>query len=162
MVTQVQDDIKLTAIGGETRTVAEWLTTFQLITVVLDPYTKESAWLLATAARFLTHFQGADCRVALTVTADEADTRRFLGPLTKDLLVFADPKREFVKALDIKALPALVYLRQDLAVMGQAEGWNPAEWEQIGQLAAKVNSWSYPQLGLNGDPGPFAGSPAQG
>ena len=162
MVTQVQDDIKLTAIGGETRTVAEWLTTFQLITVVLDPYTKESAWLLATAARFLTHFQGADCRVALTVTADEADTRRFLGPLTKDLLVFADPKREFVKALDIEALPALVYLRQDLAVIGQAEGWNPAEWEQIGQLAAKVTSWSYPQLGLNGDPGPFAGSPARG
>lgn len=158
----MQDDIKLTAIGGEARTVAEWLTTFQLITVVLDPYTKESAWLLATAARFLAHFQGADCRVALTVTADEPDTRRFLGPLTKDLLVFADPKREFVKALDIEALPALVYLRQDLAVIGKAEGWNPPEWEQLGELAAKVMSWSYPQLGLNGDPGPFAGSPALG
>ena len=35
VVTLVKDDVKLTAIGGEPRTIEEWLTTFQLLTVVL-------------------------------------------------------------------------------------------------------------------------------
>jgi hypothetical protein len=46
--------------------------------------------------------------------------------------------------------------------VGQAEGWNPPEWERIGALVAKVNSWSYPNLPVAGDPGPFKGSPAKG
>lgn len=162
MVTQVADDIKLTALGGETGTIEEWLTTFQLLTVVLDPYTKESGWLLATAGRFLAHFRGADCRVAFVVTADESDTRRFLGPWADEFLTFADPKREFVAGVGIEALPALVYLRQDRALIGKAEGWHPEEWDHIGQLAAKVMSWSHPKVGVNGDPGPYDGSPAQG
>ena len=162
VVTQVADDVKLSAIGGETHTVEEWLTTFQLLTVVLDPYTAESGWLFKTATKILSHFQGSDCRVAWTITADEADTRRFLGPWADRFLTFADPKREFVAGLGIERLPALVYVRQDLSVIGQAEGWNPAEWEHILQLAAKVNSWSYPQLGVSGEPGPYAGSPAKG
>jgi hypothetical protein len=162
VVTQVADDVKLSAIGGETHTVEEWLTTFQLLTVVLDPYTPESGWLFKAATKILSHFQGADCRVAWTITADEADTRRFLGPWAEEFLTFADPKREFVAALGIERLPALVYVRQDLAVIGQAEGWDPAEWEHILQLVAKVNSWSYPQLGVSGEPGPYAGSPAKG
>ncbi|MCB0972836.1 MAG: hypothetical protein KDA97_15120, partial [Acidimicrobiales bacterium] len=73
MVTQVSEDTKLTAIGGQTRTIGEWTTTFQLLTVVIDPYTHESAWLLETAGRILSTFSGADCRVAWTVTADERD-----------------------------------------------------------------------------------------
>src|SRR3954466_8370247 len=93
VVTQVNEDIKLAAIGGEAHTIDEWLTTFQLITVVLDPYTHESAWVLEAAGRFLTAFQGADCRVAWTVTADEVDTKRFLGPWAEQFLTFADPDR---------------------------------------------------------------------
>lgn len=162
VVTQVSEDVKLAAVGGEARSIQEWLTTFQLLTVVLDPYTHESAWILETARRFLAGFRGADCRVALTVTADERDAKRFLGPLADEFLTFADPDRSLVKGLDLAELPALVYIRQDLAVMGQAEGWNPPEWEKIGALAAKVNSWSYPQLPAAGDPGPFKGSPAKG
>ena len=161
MVTQIDADVKLTALGGETRTIAEWTTTFQLLTVVLDPYTAESAWILKTARRFLDVFQGADCRVAWTVTADEQDARRFLGPLAAETLTFADPDRELAAALSIERLPALVHIRQDLVVVGQAEGWNPPEWEQIGQLLGKMMSWSYPQLPAAGDPGPFAGSPAR-
>ena len=136
--------MKLTAIGGEPRTIEEWLTTFQLLTVVLDPYTHESAWILETARRFLANFSGADCRVAWTVTADEADAKRFLGPLAEEFLTFTDPDRELAKALELDQLPALVYIRQDLAVVGQAEGWSPPEWEHIGALVGKVNSWSYP------------------
>ena len=162
VVTLVKDDVKLTAIGGEARTIEEWLTTFQLLTVVLDPYTHESAWILETAGRILANFQGADCRVAWTVTADEADTKKFLGPWAEEMLTFADPNREMVKALELERLPAFVYIRQDLAVVGQAEGWEPEEWEHIGALVGKVNSWSHPMLPKPGDPGPFAGSPAKG
>lgn len=162
VVTLVKDDVTLTALGGETRTIEEWLTTFQLLTVVLDPYTNESAWLLATAGRVLENFRGADCRVAFTVTADERDARRYLGPWADRFLVFVDPKRTFVEAADLERLPALVYVRQDLAIVGKAEGWQPAEWEHVGALVGKVNSWSHPQLPKAGDPGPFEGSPAKG
>ncbi len=160
MVTQVSQDLKLTAVGGDARTIGEWTTTFQLLTVVLDPYTAQSAWLLKTAARFMAVFQGADCRVAWTVTADERDTQRFLGPLADEYLTFADPDREFVKALEIARLPALVHIRQDLVVVGQTEGWDPPEWERVGELLGKMMSWSFPQLPVAGDPGPFEGSPA--
>lgn len=159
---QVSEDVKLAAIGGEARPIDEWLTTFQLLTVVLDPYTHQSAWILQTARRFLAHFRGADCRVAWTVTADERDTKRFLGPLAGEFLTFADPDRSLVQGLGLAHLPALVYIRQDLAVVGQAEGWNPSEWEHVGALAGKVTSWSHPQLPATGDPGPFEGSPAAG
>jgi hypothetical protein len=162
VVTQVPDDVTLTAIGGESRPISEWVTTFQLLTVVLDPYTKESAWLLKTAARVLANFQGADVRTAWVVTADEHDATRFLGPLADEYLTFADPKREFGTALELEHLPALVYIRQDLAVVGTAQGWEPEEWETLGRLVGKVNSWSYPKLPTAGDPGAFAGSPAAG
>lgn len=162
VVKQVSDDLKLTAVGGETRTIAEWTTTFQLLTVVLDPYTRESAWMLATAARFLANFREADCRVAWTLTADERDARRFLGPLAREYLTFVDPDRALVAALDLERLPALVHVRQDLVVVGQAEGWDPPQWERVGQLLGKMMSWSWPQLPAAGDPGPFPGSPARG
>ena len=116
MVTQVAEDVKLTAVGGRTATIGEWTTTFQLLTVVIDPYTHESAWLLETAGRVLANFRGADCRVAWTVTADERDAKRFLGPWAEEFLTFADPERDLVKALDLERLPALAYIRQDLAI----------------------------------------------
>jgi hypothetical protein len=130
--------------------------------VVLDPYTKESAWLLETAGRVLDHFQGADARTAWTITADEHDARKFLGPWADRFLTFADPKRELVKALELERLPALAYIRQDLAIVGTAQGWQPDEWEHLGALVSKVNSWSFPKLPQNGDPGAYAGSPALG
>jgi hypothetical protein len=162
VVTQIDADVKLTALGGETRTIAEWTTTFQLLTVVLDPYTAPSAWILDTAVRFMRVFRGADCRVAFTVTADERDARRFLGPLCDEFLVFADADRELVKALNLERLPALAHVRQDLAIVGIAEGWEPEAWERIGALLGKMMSWSHPKLPQSGDPGPFEGTPAAG
>ena len=161
VVTQIDADVKLTAIGGDTRTVAEWTTTFQLLTVVVDPYTAQSAWILPTARRFLAEFQGADCRVAWTVTADEPDAKRFLGPLAEEFLTFADPERDLVAALELERLPALAHIRQDLAVVGVAEGWDPPAWEQIGRLLGKMMSWSWPSIPVASDPGPFPGSPAR-
>ena len=50
----------LTALeGGETRTIDEWLITFQLLGVVLDPFTYESSWIIDTAIRIFRVFQ--DC-----------------------------------------------------------------------------------------------------
>ena len=162
MVTLVNEDLKLTAIGGEPRTIGEWLTTFQLLTVVIDPYTAQSAWLLETAGRVLEHFSGASCRTSWTVTADEADAKRFLGPWADRILTFTDPDRELVKALDLDQLPSMSYIRQDLAIVGQVQGWDPEEWERLGALVGKVNAWSHPKLPRPGDPGPFPGSPALG
>ena len=39
-------DLNLTTITGETRPLHEWVTTFHLASVVLDPYTNESSWIL--------------------------------------------------------------------------------------------------------------------
>jgi hypothetical protein len=159
---QVSGEVKLTALGGEARTLAEWLTTFQLAVVVLDPYTSESAWLLEPAARILMNFREADCRVGWVVTADERDARRFLGPWAGDLLTFVDPDREFVAAVDLRRLPALVHIRQDLAVVGVAEGWKPQEWADVTEQLGRSMSWSHPNIPEAGDPGAFEGSPARG
>jgi hypothetical protein len=159
---EVSEDVELAALGGEARRLSEWLTTFQLVTVVLDPYTAESAWILETAGRFLTNFRGADCRVSWTVCADAGDARKFLGPWAEELLTFTDPDRELVKGLDLDHLPALVHIRQDLAVVGVSEGWDPQAWEDIGRNLGKVMSWSHPELPQRGDPGPFAGTRAAG
>jgi len=158
---EVSGEVKLTALGGETRTLDAWLTTFQLAVVVIDPYTHESAWLLETAGRILRNFREADCRVGWVITADERDARRFLGPWANELLTFVDPDREFVAAVDLRRLPALVHIRQDRALLGVAEGWNPPEWAAIAEELARAMSWSHPTIPAAGDPGPFEGSPAR-
>jgi hypothetical protein len=155
-------DLKLAPINGEPRTIDEWLTTFQLAAVVVDPYTNESAWLLETAGRVLTHFTGADCRVAFIVTASAEDARAFLGPWADRLLTFADPDRAATKALGLNELPAFVHVRQDRVVVGAAEGWDPLEWREVANGIAKYNSWSAPLIPESGDPSPYAGSAAAG
>ena len=162
MPSQAPADLPIAALDGETRTVDEWPTLFQLVMVVLDPYTNESAWILRTAGRVLTTFRGADCRVAWLVTADDADARTFLGPWADDLLTLVDPDRRVVKELGIEALPALVHIRQDSAIVGVASGWRPPEWQAITDRLGDIMSWSRPRIPAAGDPGPFDGSPAQG
>ena len=162
MATDPPGDLQLAPLRGAARSLDDWLTTFHLATVVLDPYTYESAWLLETAGRILEHFRGADCRIAFVVTADADDAREFLGPWAERVLTFADPDRELVKALGLDELPAFVHLRHDRSVAALAEGWDPAAWrEATGELAAAM-SWSRPNIPAPGDPKPYAGSPALG
>ncbi len=92
-------DITLTPLVGEPRPLEEWLTTFHLASVVLDPYTNESSWILETAARILRAFRGSDARVNFVVTCSAADARTYLGPLAEEFLVFCDPDRAFVRGL---------------------------------------------------------------
>jgi hypothetical protein len=77
-------DLMLTPVGGEGRTISQWLTNFNLAVVALDPYTNQSSWLLPTAARLLDGFSGADVRVAWLVAADDEGARQFLGPLASE------------------------------------------------------------------------------
>jgi hypothetical protein len=155
-------DLPLAPINGEARSIEEWLTTFQLAIVVLDPFTNESAWLLETSGRILTHFTGADCRVAFLVTGTADEARQFLGPWADKVLTFADPDRTAVKALGLNELPAFVQVRQDVHVASSAEGWDPLEWRAVANALAKNMSWSAPLIPASGDPSPYAGSPATG
>jgi hypothetical protein len=155
-------DLALTPINGETKTIADWLTTFQLATVVLDPFTNESSWILETAGRVLLHFREADCRVAFIVTGTADEARQFLGPWADKVLTFADPDRAVVRGLSLNELPAFLHIRGNRTVGAAAEGWDPEEWRKVADSLAENNSWSTPLIPEDGDPSPYAGSAAAG
>ncbi len=153
-------DVVLHPLTGKDRTLREQVGLFHLVTVVLDPYTYESSWLLETAGRILTNFANADCRACLTVTTDDAGAREFLGPWADRLMVFCDPDRQLVAGLGLKELPAFVHVAHDLSIAGVAEGWDPETWRPIAENLADVLSWSRPAIPAPGDPVPFAGTVA--
>lgn len=153
-------DVMLTPLVGEPRSLRDWLTTFHLATVVLDPYTNESSWVLPTAARVLRAFQGAAARVSFVVTAEGADCTAFLGSLADEFLVFTDPERSFVKSLGLERLPAFAFIRMDGALRACAEGWDPHAWRTVADAIASTTAWSRPNIPAAGDPGKFAGSAA--
>jgi hypothetical protein len=153
-------DLVLAPLGGEPRSLDEWLTTFHLASVVLDPYTNESSWILPTATRILEGLRGSNARVNFLVTADDADSRTFLGPLTAQFLVFTDPDRAAVKALGLTELPAFVFIRVDGTVPSAAEGWSAPSWRAVADAVADATAWRPPDIPVVGDPGPFRGSPA--
>ena len=163
MASNPPPDLTLTPINGKSRTVRELLTTFHLVFVALDPFTNESAWVLPTAARILTNFNEADCRVAwLMAGATPQECRQFLGPYASSILTFADPDRTTVKGFGLERLPALVHLGINGEIVGAAEGWNPPEWRAITDRLAKMMSWLAPVIPLAKDPGPFPGTAALG
>jgi hypothetical protein len=160
VTTQAPPDVELAPLGGEARPLSEWVTNFHLAMVVLDPYTHQSSWLLETAGRILKTFAQADCRVAFVITARPDDARRFLGPWAGEVLTFADPDRELVKALELETLPAFVHIRTDLSVGGIAQGWDPLEWREVAAELSRDMSWLPPNIPAPGDPAAFEGSPA--
>jgi hypothetical protein len=162
MATDPPGDLTLAPLNGEAQPLSGWLLTFHLALVALDPYTRESAWLIDTAWRILETFREADCRVCFLVTGTADEAREFLGPFAEKLLVFADPDRTAVKALGLNELPAFVHLRQNGSIAGAAEGWDPEEWRAVAEGLAGAMRWSRPPIPLPGDPLPYAGSPAAG
>jgi hypothetical protein len=162
VATKLPNDLSLKPLDGEPRDLEEWLTTFHLASVVLDPYTNESSWILKTAVRILEELRGSHARVNLIVTADADDTRRFLGPLTERFLVFCDPDRTIVKALGLSELPAFTFIRVDGEAVATAEGWHPADWRAVADAVTATTKWRTPVIPAPGDPGPFAGTAATG
>jgi hypothetical protein len=153
-------DLTLTPITGDAKTLHQWLTTFHLASVVLDPFTNESSWILETAARILRQFSGAAVRINFIVTCDASDARAFLGPYADEFLVFCDPDRVAVKALGLSELPAFALIKSDGSVPVAAQGWTSAEWKEVAAAVAEITSWSRPTIPAPGDPGSFRGTPA--
>jgi hypothetical protein len=159
MAVDPSPDLVLTPLPGESRTVREWLTTFHLAFVALDPFTNESAWILPTAVRVLNTFEQADVRVAFLVAGTPEECRMFLGPLIKDTLTFTDPDRVAIKGFGLERLPAFVHVAMDGTIANAAEGWDPPEWKVVADHLAAVTSWKAPVIPLPPkDPGPFEGS----
>lgn len=162
MVSTPSPDVQLAALGGDRRNLEEWLTTFHMASVILDPFTNESSWVLKPALRILDGLRGSSARVNLVVTASEAETRRYLGPVVDDYLVFYDADRALVRSLGLQTLPAFVFLRIDGTVPASAEGWDPVQWRGVAEAIAEATAWQAPTIPVPGDPSPFAGTPALG
>lgn len=136
-----------------------WLTTFHLFFVAVDPTSVPSAWLVPTAARILTSYQEADCRVAWLVAGTAEEARRFLGRWASEILTFVDPDYEAIKAFGLDSLPAAVHLGMDGTVVNAAEGWDPPAWRDLTTRLSDIVSWSKPLIPSPSDPAPFAGDP---
>ncbi len=152
-------DLDLQPLDGDARPLSDWLTTFPLVPVVLDPFTHESAWLLDTSKRILGHFADAGCRNCWILTCSVDDAKRFLGPYADEMLAFADPSGALVRSLGIEKAPAFALLRQDGQVTAKAEGWNPDEWREVAEAVADLAHWSRPAIPAAGDPVAFSGTP---
>jgi hypothetical protein len=153
-------NLVLTSVSGETRELSQWTTTFHLASVVLDPFTNESAWVLKPAARILEAMRGAAARVNFVVCGTAEEAKAFLGPLADEFLVFADPERALARDLHLAELPAFVFIRSDGTLQGAAEGWHPKEWKAVADTIATATAWIAPPIPHPGDPSPFHGTPA--
>lgn len=162
MATAPPPEIELDPLQGDSRPLGDWVTTFHLAVVVLDPFTHESSWIIDTAARVLANYNAADVRTAWLVTGTDDEAREFLGPMADEFLTFTDPDRAFVKGLELETLPAFVHIDHALNVVNAAEGWKPAEWRTVAKELAKQMSWSYPGIPEDGDPPAYPGTPALG
>ena len=160
VITNPALDTQLQPLNGDARALGEWLTTFHLASIVLDPYTNESAWILPTAVRILRQFSDASVRTNIVITATPDEARIFLGPYADEFLVFCDPLRTFVKQLGLNEIPAFVYVRIDGSVPVSAQGWNAQAWRNVADHIATAVSWSKPLIPAPGDPDTFKGSPA--
>lgn len=152
-------DLDLQPLDGDARPLGDWLTTFPLVPVVLDPFTHESAWLLDTSKRILQHFAGADCRICWILTCSADDAKRFLGPYADEVLAFADEGKIITSTLGVDEAPAFLLLRQDGEVVAKAEGWDPDAWREVAEAVAALTHWSRPAVPAAGDPVPFSGTP---
>jgi len=160
VATAPDPSVELNPLQGKARPAEDWVTTFHLVMVVLDPFTYESSWLIDTAGRILTNYSGADCRPSWLVTGTPDQAAEFLGPWAERLLTFSDPDREMVKSLGLNHLPAIVHLDQLLQLQGVAEGWNPPEWSEVTDNLSEIMSWSRPTIPSSGDPTAYPGTEA--
>jgi hypothetical protein len=153
-------DITLTPLAGEAKTLGQWLTTFHLGSVVLDPYTNESSWILETAVRIMRQYADAAIRMNFLITSEAEDARAFLGPYADEFIVFCDPTRSAVKAIGLTELPAFLVIQSDGSVPAVAQGWTAGEWKEVASKIATLTAWTRPSIPASGDPGAFRGTPA--
>jgi len=153
-------DLSLKPLSGEARTLHEWTNMFHLGSVVLDPFTNESSWILETAVRIMRQYMGAAVRMNFIITCDETEARTFLGPYADEFLVFCDADRSVVKGLGLSELPAFVLIQANGTIPVSAQGWAASEWKAVASEIARLTAWSKPSIPAPGDPGSFRGTPA--
>lgn len=160
MATNPSPDLVLTPITGRARSVREWLTTFHLLFVAVDPSNVRSKWIVPTAARVLLEYEQADCRVAWLVSGgDASDARRLLGRWATEITTLVDPELTATKGFGLETLPAIVHLGMNLGIVNWVEGWDPGGWRTLTNELSRQMKWSRPHIPVAGDPGPFAGAP---
>ncbi|MHB8671937.1 MAG: hypothetical protein ACYDAD_15480 [Acidimicrobiales bacterium] len=162
MATDPSPDLLLRPLGGPARSVREWVTTFHLVFVALDPFEERSAWLVETAARILGTYSEADCRVAFVVAGNDDEARQFLGRHAEEVLTFVDPDLAAIRGpggFGLATLPAIVHLDVYGQVVNAAEGWDPPAWRALTEELSRVLSWKGPVIPGPRDPAPFDGVP---
>ena len=159
-MTAVSLDVELAPLGAKPRPLGDWLTTFPLAPVILDPYTAESSWILHTARRILVNYSGAGCRACWIMACGDDDARRFLGPYAQELLTFIDPQRHLPTAFGVSTLPAFALVLQDGSVAASAQGWDPSDWRAVAEAVSDLTEWKRPVIGDGQDPPAFPGTPA--
>ena len=148
--------------NGQPCPVMEWLTTFHLASVVLDPYTNESSWILRAASRVLEQFLWLRCthqsdrhrwprsRGARSSVRSPTGSSCSATPLVR-------PSRQ--SASD--QLPAFVF---NSGRRGRRCGRRGLESARVGSgladAIAAVTWWTSIPVPGPGDPGPFRGSPS--
>lgn len=139
----------------------DWLTTFPLVPIILDPYTEESSRILPTAYRILSSYRDAGCRPCWILTCSHKDAEAYLGPWAEQLLTFTDPKRQLVATLGVGFLPAFLFILPSGAIARTTEGWDPVKWRSVAETISRTIHWSRPLIGSFQDPAAYLGTPAQ-
>ena len=103
-------------------------------------------------ARSSKGLRGSDARVNFLVTADEADTRAFLGPLVEEFLVFTDPDRRRSRRSASAQLPAFVFIRVDGTVSGRRRGMGRRRVAGRRRRDRAATAWSAPDIPLRRRP----------
>lgn len=137
----------------------DWLTTFPLVPIILDPYTEESSRILPTAYRILSSYRDAGCRPCWILTCNHKDAEAYLGPWAEQLLTFTDPKRQLVSTLGVGFLPAFLFILPSGAIARATEGWDPVEWRSVAETISRTIHWSRPLIGSFQDPAAYLGTP---
>jgi hypothetical protein len=143
--------LKLATDKGVVRTLDDWSTMFHLVLVILPDRPEAKNWL-PVGERIFKVLGDADCRTAYVVPSTPEIAERILGSDETRTMTFVDPDKELIASLGITRLPAFVHLRQDTTVAAAAEGWNPAEWQDVANEIGKAMSWSVPEIKYLSDP----------
>lgn len=154
-------DLVLDSLRGDGYPLRDWLTSYSMCLVAIDPYTHESAWILETAGRLLDHYSPADIRVGWLATTDSDGCEQFLGPWADRFLTFPDADREAVTALGVERLPALVHIQSD-GELTVVNGWDPDGWREVAKLMSRNLAWTRPTIPQPGDPTPYIGTDVKG
>lgn len=146
---------------GRERTIDDLTTLFDLCLVVIDVRRPSSyERLLPILERIDNVLSGADCTVGvLLVGGEEGDAESALGPLARQVAIFADPESRAAEALGLTATPALLWITSAPDVGGVVEGWEPLAWRQVLHALARKLAWARPLVPAPGDPPPFPARP---